>query len=309
MKNVTLLIAIVSLTILASSCASKKTLNVVRFELQSKNQQLKEVRTDLADCNTVIRSKDQNIALLVNEKENLSTQLNNKDGQINDLKEQITDLKSQRDKQLTQVGDLTVLSKTANENIGQTIKQLEQKDKYIQLLNAAKTKADSINLALAINLKSVLRRGIDDEDIEVKVDKTVVYVNLSDNMLFQSGSSQLTPRANEVLGKIAQIIASRPDLDLMVEGYTDNVPIKNACISDNWDLSVIRATAVVRVLQQNFGIDPNKLIAAGRGEYNVLADNNSSEGRSMNRRTRIILLPKLNQFYDLLNPNKLTQGK
>jgi len=309
MKNVTLLIAIVSLTILASSCASKKTLNVVRFELQSKNQQLKEVRTDLADCNTVIRSKDQNIALLVNEKENLSTQLNNKDGQINDLKEQITDLKSQRDKQLTQVGDLTVLSKTANENIGQTIKQLEQKDKYIQLLNAAKTKADSINLALAINLKSVLRRGIDDEDIEVKVDKTVVYVNLSDNMLFQSGSSQLTPRANEVLGKIAQIIASRPDLDLMVEGYTDNVPIKNACISDNWDLSVIRATAVVRVLQQNFGIDSNKLIAAGRGEYNVLADNNSSEGRSMNRRTRIILLPKLNQFYDLLNPNKLTQGK
>jgi chemotaxis protein MotB len=309
MKHVTLLIAIVILAMTASSCASKKTLNVVRYELQGKNQQLKDVRTDLSDCNNVISSKDQNIALLVNEKENLSSQLNNKDGQIKDLKEQITDLKSQRDKQLTQVGDLTVLSKTANENIGQTIKQLEQKDKYIQLLNAAKTKADSINLALAINLKSVLRRGIDDEDIEVKVDKTVVYINLSDNMLFQSGSSQLTPRANEVLGKIAQIIASRPELDLMVEGYTDNVPIKNACISDNWDLSVIRATAVVRLLQQNFGVDPNKLIAAGRGEYNILADNNSSEGRSMNRRTRIILLPKLNQFYDLLNPNKLTQGK
>lgn len=153
MKHVTLLIAIVILAMTASSCASKKTLNVVRYELQGKNQQLKDVRTDLSDCNNVISSKDQNIALLVNEKENLSSQLNNKDGQIKDLKEQITDLKSQRDKQLTQVGDLTVLSKTANENIGQTIKQLEQKDKYIQLLNAAKTKADSINLALAINLK------------------------------------------------------------------------------------------------------------------------------------------------------------
>lgn len=279
------------------------------MELLNKNKQLNEVKTNLIDCNNVIVTKDQNITSLLNEKENLTTQLSNRSSQIQDLREQINDLKLQRDKQLTQVGDLTVLSKTANENIGQTIKQLEQKDKYIQLLNAAKTKTDSINLALAINLKSVLKRGIEDEDIEVKVDKTVVYVNLSDKMLFQSGSATLTSRANEVLNKIALIISSRPDLDLMVEGYTDNVPIKNACIQDNWDLSVQRSTAVVRVLQQDFGIDPNKLIAAGRGEYNALADNTTSDGRSMNRRTRIILLPKLHQFYDLLNPNKMPLAK
>ena len=134
------------------------------------------------------------------------------------------------------------------------------------------------------------------------MDKTVVFINLSDKMLFQSGSHNLTPRANEVLSKIADIIKSKPELDLMVEGYTDDVPIKNACIEDNWDLSVKRASSVVRALQTQFNVDPNKLIAAGRGEYNTLADNTTSEGRSINRRTRIILLPKLNQFYDLLKP-------
>ncbi len=292
-----------------SSCASRKTLNGVRVQLENRSSQLAEVKANLQECNSVIVVKDQNISALSNEKSSLNQQLNANAAQIQDLRDQINDLKAQREKQLTQVGDLTVLSKTANDNIGQTIRQLEQKDKYIQFLNNAKTKADSINLALAINLKSVLRRGIEDEDIEVKVDKTVVYVNLSDKMLFQSGSSQLTERANEVLSKIAQIIQSRPELDLMVEGYTDNVPIKNSCVSDNWDLSVLRSTAVVRVLQRNFGIDPNKLIAAGRGEFNTLADNDTSEGRSINRRTRIILLPKLGQFYDLLNPNKMAATK
>jgi chemotaxis protein MotB len=137
------------------------------------------------------------------------------------------------------------------------------------------------------------------------VDKTVVFINLSDKMLYESGSSKITSRANEVLSKIAQIVKSRPELDVMVEGYTDNVPIKNDCVQDNWDLSVKRATSVVRALQENFNVDPNRLIAAGRGEYNTLASNDTSEGRSMNRRTRIIILPKLNQFYDLLNPEKV----
>lgn len=202
-------------------------------------------------------------------------------------------------------GNLTVLSQSANDNIRETLAQLQQKDKYIQLLQAAKTKADSINLALAVNLKSVLRDGLDDEDVEVKVDKTVVFINLSDKMLYQSGSATLTPRALEVLGKIAAIIQSRPDLEVMVEGYTDNVPIKTACLADNWDLSVMRSTSVVRALQTNFKIDPNRLIAAGRGEYNTLASNDTETGRAVNRRTRIIILPKLDQFYDLLNPSNV----
>lgn len=235
----------------------------------------------------------------------LQSEANARQEQITDLKEQLTDCKSQRDKQLTQVGDLTVLSQSANENIKETLSQLENKDKYIRLLQAARTKADSINLALAVNLKSVLKDGIEDQDVEIKVDKTVVFINLSDKMLYESGSAKLTKRANEVLGKIAQIIQSRPDLEVMVEGYTDNVPIKNDCMNDNWDLSVKRATSVVRVLQETYNIDPNKLIAAGRGEYNTLAPNDTEEGKSINRRTRIIILPKLDQFYDLLNPNNV----
>jgi len=237
----------------------------------------------------------------------LQAEANSRQEQITDLKDQLADCKSQRDKQLTQVGDLTVLSQSANENIKETLSQLQNKDKYIRLLQSARTKADSINLALAVNLKSVLKDAIEDQDVEIKVDKTVVFINLSDKMLYQSGSAKLTKRANEVLGKIAEIIQSRPDLEVMVEGYTDNVPIKNDCMSDNWDLSVKRATSVVRVLQETYNIDPSKLIAAGRGEYNTLASNDTEEGKSINRRTRIIILPKLDQFYDLLNPNNVPE--
>lgn len=227
-----------------------------------------------------------------------------KDQQINDLNIQIADFKNLRDKQLDQVGNLTVLSKAANENINKTLSQMANKDQYIYRLMAARTKADSINLALAVNLTSVLRNGIEDQDVEIKVDKTVVFINISDKMLFSTGNTKISSKANAVLEKIALIIKSRPELEVMVEGYTDNVAIKTACIDDNWDLSAKRATSVVRMMQQNYKIDPNKLIAAGRGEYNTLANNSTADGRSKNRRTRIILMPKLDQFYDLLNSDK-----
>ena len=240
-------------------------------------------QSDLALCNANLKGKQE---------------------QFNLLNDQLADCKNQRDKQVTQVGDLTVLTKNANDNISQTLAQLETKDKYIQMLLAAKTKADSINLALAINLKGVLKEGLDDTDVEIKVDKTVVFINLSDKMLYTTGSANLTAKAKTVLGKIAAIVAARPEVDVMVEGYTDNQDISTNCIADNWDLSVKRATSVVRVLQNDYKIDPNKLIAAGRGEYNTLASNSSADGRAKNRRTRIIILPKLNQFYDLLDPSK-----
>lgn len=234
-----------------------------------------------------------------------NSKLNLREEQIADLKVQVEDYKKLSSKQIDQVGDLTNLSSKASDNIKETLAQLGKKDQYIQLLQLAKTRADSINLALSANLKTVLQDGIADEDVEVKVDKTVVFINLSDKMLYQSGSANLTPKANEVLAKIARIVKSRPELEVMVEGYTDSIPIKTSCLEDNWDLSVKRSTSVVRALQTQYGVNPNRLIAAGRGQYNALASNATAAGRSTNRRTRIIILPKLDQFYDLLNPNNV----
>lgn len=284
MKSMTKLVILLAVIGGFSSCISKKEFAAAKTDWETK----------LTSCERdVVR---------------LQSEAQSRQDQIADLRDQLADCKSTRDKQLTQVGDLTVLSQSANANISKTLEQLEGKDKYIRLLQAARTKADSINLALSVNLKSVLKEGIEDQDVEIKVDKTVVMINLSDKMLYESGSSKLTKRAKEVLGKIAQIIEQKPDIEVMVEGYTDNVPIKRDCVSDNWDLSVDRATSVVRVLQEDYKVDPNKLIAAGRGEYNTLASNDTPEGRSTNRRTRIIIMPKLDQFYDLLNPSNVPNG-
>ncbi len=305
MNTKILLFTVLCLSLSLTSCISKKKFAGLKSELDAANK-------DLGKCGQDLNTYMKRLESCELDKERLEADLRNaksstelREEQIADLKDQIKDIRSQRDKQLTQVDDLTVLSQSANENISETLSQLEKKDKYIHLLQAAKTKADSINLALAVNLKGVLSEGIEDRDVEIKVDKTVVFINLSDKMLYQSGSSTITPRANEVLGKIAKIIQSRPDLEVMVEGYTDNMPIRSSCLEDNWDLSVKRATSVVRVLQKNYGIDPNRLIASGRGEYNILATNDTPEGRATNRRTRIIILPKLDQFYDLLNPNNI----
>ncbi len=283
-------------TLMMFSCVSKKEFGTLETELKNANDQL-------GRCGESLNDYMKRLSTCELDREAARSSAQQRLEQINDLQDQLADCKMIRDTQFKQVGELTVLSQGANENIRETLSQLEKKDKYIHLLQAARTKVDSINLALAVNLKSVLSNGLDDQDVEVRLDKTVVMINLSDKMLYQSGSANLTSRANEVLGKIAKIIESRPDLEVMVEGYTDNVPISNSCVADNWDLSVKRATSVVRTLQKNFKIDPNRLIAAGRGEYNTLASNDTAEGRSTNRRTRIIILPKLDQFYDLLGPS------
>jgi chemotaxis protein MotB len=287
--------------LLFASCATNKKVEEARAEVQ---KDLDIANVQLGECGETMNKLMADNTRLKTELNTCKTSLELRQEQFNDLKDQLKDVKTQRDKQLDQVGELTVLSKSATDNIKETLSQLESRDSYIKMLQAAKTKTDSINLALAINLKGVLDDGLDDQDVEIKVDKTVVFVNLSDKMLYYSGSSNLTPRANEVLGKIAKILESRPDFEVMVEGYTDDVPIKNSCVSDNWDLSVKRSTSVVRVLQNEFNIDPNRLIAAGRGQYNTLASNDTAEGRAINRRTRIVILPKLAQFYDLLNPEK-----
>jgi chemotaxis protein MotB len=284
-----------------TACVSKKKF----ADLQARYDRS---QTDLVKCGDNLQDYKDRLTAMSRTKDDIESQKNStlkdREKQIADMGLQIIDLRTLRDKQLDAMSNLTVLSKEANANIDKTLSQLEKKDKYINLLQAARTKTDSINLALAVNLKQVLNEGIEDKDVEIKIDKTVVLINISDKMLFNSGSAKLSSKANAVLEKIAQIIKSKPDLEVMIEGYTDNVAINTECVSDNWDLSVKRSTAVVRVLQQNFNIDPNKLIAAGRGEYNAMASNSTPEGKMANRRTRIILMPRLDQFYDLLNPDK-----
>lgn len=288
MSSRILAIILITTSISFSSCVSKKKYAELQTkydtDVENLEKELNRSKGDLTTCEAQNQILQNNLVNCGN---------------------QLEDCKAQRDKQLDQVGDLTALSKSANDNIKETLSQLEKKDKYISLLQAAKSKADSMNLALAVNLKSVLKDGIEDNDVDIKVDKTVVMINLSDKMMFESGSYKVTPRANEVLGKIANIVKSRPGFDVMIEGYTDNVPINKYCIKDNWELSVLRASAVVKALQENHSIDPNRLIAAGRGEYNTLASNDTPEGKAANRRTRVIIMPKLDQFYDLLDPSKV----
>lgn len=208
-------------------------------------------------------------------------------------------LQKNNDGLLTNLGNMTMLTQKGADNLERSLESLKEKDLTIKHLRDAVTRRDSINLALVQSLKGVLG-NLDDQDITVQVDKGVVYVSISDKMLFSSGSYNVTPRAREVLGKVAKVVNNKPDFEFMVEGHTDNVPIKNACIKDNWDLSVLRATAVVRILQDDFGVTASRMTAAGRSEYVPVTSNASAEGRALNRRTRIIVLPKLDQFYNMI---------
>jgi chemotaxis protein MotB len=283
-----------------TSCVSNKKYNAMQTDL---NGQLATANKDLGKCGEELNVYMAKLNTSEEQVASLQAVLNFSEQELKGFKTQVEDAQTQLQRQMTQVGDVAVLTQPARDNINETLAQLEQKNLYIDRLLAAKTKADSINLALAFNLQGVLVDGLNDQSIDVKVDKTVVFIHLSDKMLYKSGSANLNAEANDVLAKIAMIIQSRPDLEVMVEGYTDNVPIKNSCTQDNWDLSVKRATAVVRALQEKHGINPDRLIAAGRGEYNALADNATSEGRATNRRTRIVIMPKLSQFYNTLDPN------
>ena len=216
------------------------------------------------------------------------------------LKELNKSLQDDKARSIQQVDNLTVLTQSSSDNIKEVIAQLSEKDKYINGVRDAMTKKDSINLALAFQLKKDLAAGIQDEDIQIDVEKTVVYISIADKMLFKSGSATVSDRAKEVLGKVATVVNSKPEMEVQVEGYTDNVPIKTKNMQDNWDLSVARAASVVRVLQNDFEVAPSRLIAAGRSEYVPLASNDTAEGRSINRRTRIVILPKLEEFFDIL---------
>lgn len=215
------------------------------------------------------------------------------------LKNQIDLLKENNQQLLNNMGNLTTLTKKGAENLEKSLESLREKDLTIKNLRDAVTRRDSVNLALVQSLKGVLG-NLDDQDVDIKVEKGVVFINISDKMLFSSGSYTISKNAKSVLEKVAKVIINKPDFEFMVEGHTDDVRIKKDCIRDNWDLSVMRATEIVRVLQNDFGIAPERMTAAGRSYYVPLATNTTAEGRAQNRRTRIVVLPKLDQFYNMI---------
>lgn len=217
------------------------------------------------------------------------------------MEEQIAELKATRNMMMNQLTDLSVISKQQAESIQKSLENIGSKDNYIQTLQNQMARKDSMNMALVLNLKGALG-DVNDADVQVKVEGSAVLINLSDKMLFKSGSYEITPAAKKVLAKVALVLNAQPGIQFMVEGNTDNKSIKTEFIKDNWDLSVLRASSVARVLQTEYAVDPVRIIAAGRSEYHPMGSNDTDEGRSANRRTSIIILPALDQFFKMLEP-------
>jgi len=225
--------------------------------------------------------------------------VNAKDKRLSALQDQNTFLRENNTQALKQLQDLSVITGTQAESIKKSLDNIGVKDMYIMDLQREMAKKDSLNMALVMNLKGAIG-NMADEDINIKVDKGVVFIDISDKLLFKSGKYDITDRAKEVLGKVALVLKNQPDLEFMVEGHTDSIPYKRPPLLDNWDLSVKRATAVVRVLQNEYGLSPFHITAAGRSQYQPVATNATEEGRAINRRTRIVILPQLDQFFKLL---------
>lgn len=278
------------------SCVAKKKFQNLTVEYEQLAASLTEASTKLADCE---EEKSELESQLNTQKNDIKT----KDTQIGLLEDQIATLKSTNTNLLERLTDLSIVSKAGAESIQKSLETINERNQYIKNLTSDIQRKDSLNLALVTNLKRSLA-NVNDEDIQIEVKKGVVYVSLSDKMLFKSGSDQINSRAEEVLGKVAKVINDHKGIEILVEGHTDSVPIKNDRIRDNWDLSVLRATAVVRNLQTKHGVDPARMTAGGRSEYLPKATNDSKDGRSLNRRTEIIIIPKLDQFFELMVPEE-----
>lgn len=284
MKITKIVFAVIMVASLAS-CAGKKKLLQQQAKFDELNGFYISTQKDLEKCKQEAEDALRKRQQLMSD--------------IDALNKQIAFLKENNNTFLNQMKDLSVISSTQAESIKKSMENIGSKDAYIQDLQRAMSRKDSLNMALVMNLKSALS-DINDSDIEIKVEKSAVYISISDKLLFKSGSYDVTDAAKTVLGKVAQVLNSKPDIEFLVEGHTDNVPIKNNCILDNWDLSAKRATSVVRILQNTYNIDPKRMTAGGRGEYLPVAGNDSVDGKAANRRTRIVILPQLDQFYKLL---------
>lgn len=284
MKKILILAAILPFAI--TSCVSKKKFAMLEAREKATQDLLNSATVKLNDC--------------LSEKEKLNSENNNLTTQMDYLKKNNSDL-------LSFSKEMSVLSAKGAENLEKSLESLKEKDLKITRLQDALTKKDSVTLALVTSLKREV--GIDDPDININVEKGVVMISIADNLLFKSGSFEVNAKAKNVLAKVAKVINGKPDFECMVEGHTDNVPYKSAVLLDNWDLSVKRSTAIVRVLQNDLGVNPKQLIPAGRSSYVPLVANNTPANKAKNRRTRIIIMPKIDQFYDMLEKEMKNLGK
>jgi chemotaxis protein MotB len=276
-------------SVLLFSCVSNKKFKAEQDKYASLNNQYTALQGTLKTCDDE-RAEAARKKLL-------------SDAEIESLNKQIAYLKENNTQALQQLQNMSVISSSQAESIKKSMENIGAKDSYIQDLQSSLARKDSLNMALVMNLKGAIG-NLDDKDINIKVDKGVVYIDISDKLLFKSGSYDVTDNANAVLGKVALVLKNQPDIEFMVEGHTDNIAFSKGVLKDNWDLSVKRATSVVRILQVQYGLDPAHIAAAGRGEYKPVADNSTPEGKASNRRTRIVILPQLDQFFKLLETKK-----
>ena len=291
MKNKLLLVILIT-SVALTSCVSKKKLDEANTRYLTLNANHSLLQGDYKDCEDSIALLRKNKALAENDNSNLKSK-------IFDLNKQIDYLKENSSTVLNQLKDLSVVTSSQAESIKKSLDNIGAKDNYIRTLQSSIAQKDSLNLALVMNLKGALA-DVNDKDIEVKVEKGVVFISISDKLLFKTGSYDITPAAQNILGKVATVLNNQPNIEFLVEGHTDSLPINRGDIKDNWDLSALRATSVVRLLQTKYNIDPKRMTAGGRSEYIPVALNSTVEGRAANRRTRIVILPQLDQFFKLL---------
>ncbi len=268
-----------AITLLATGCVSQKKYRELQTNYSQQQARYNELNAKNQDCQGNLSSANARVSSL---QEQIASERSN-----------VASLQAALDKCLTS-------SSQGNVNISKLVDEINASNKYIQQLVNAKNKSDSLNMVLTNNLTRSLSRE-EMQDVDVQVLKGVVYISLSDNMLYKSGSYEISDVANSTLTKIAKIINDYRDYEVLIEGNTDNVPISKPNIRNNWDLSALRASSVVQALQNNFGVDPKRLTAGGRGEYNPIASNATDAGKARNRRTQIIITPKLDQFMELID--------
>lgn len=278
MKTNLLLATFLAVSLLLTGCVSTKKHTALQTDYNTLNQRYQQSQIELAENKTKIRSLEDQLA---QERANNAA-----------LRKSLDDLRNTLDKSINQ-------GMQGNVNISKLVDEINASNKYIQHLVNEKNRSDSLNLVLVNNLTRSLSTN-ELRDVDVKVLKGVVYISLADNMLYKTGSYEISERAGDILGKIAKIIMDHDKYDVLVEGNTDNVPISRPNIRNNWDLSALRASSVVQALQNKYGVNPSRMTAGGRGEYNPVADNNTEAGKAMNRRTQIIITPKLNEFMELI---------